>query len=234
MKTYFIRAMRIAMLSASFVIGAVKIADAQYLEQVHLKNGSVIRGIITEQIPNVNLKIQTADGSIFVYNYDEIEKISKDYTNKTTSNRSLYQQKALYKDSRTPRYEGGVSSTIYVMRPFTIGLNTTHGCLISPYIYIGAGAGLNYFIEDGALSLPVFGDVRVYFMKGDIKPYVNIRAGYDVLLNGINAGASLGLRYKLFDLSIGYQMLRCTVNYGNYGYYRQSIHNLSVNIGVRF
>ncbi len=45
---------------------------------VYLKNGSVVKGIIIEQIPNETLKIETGDGSIFVYKMDEIEKIAKE------------------------------------------------------------------------------------------------------------------------------------------------------------
>ncbi len=45
---------------------------------VSLKNGSVIMGVITEQTPPNQLKIKTADGSILVYKYDEIEKISRE------------------------------------------------------------------------------------------------------------------------------------------------------------
>ncbi len=48
------------------------------IDVVYLKNGSIIRGIIIEQVPNVSLKIQTSDGSIFFYKMDEIEKITKE------------------------------------------------------------------------------------------------------------------------------------------------------------
>ncbi|MFN0031714.1 MAG: hypothetical protein ACKVOR_06105 [Flavobacteriales bacterium] len=43
-----------------------------------LKNGSVIRGQIIEQTPPLQLKIKTADGSLFVFTYDEIEKITRE------------------------------------------------------------------------------------------------------------------------------------------------------------
>jgi len=39
------------------------------------KNGSVIRGTIIEQIPGESYKIRTADGSIFVFAADEVEKV---------------------------------------------------------------------------------------------------------------------------------------------------------------
>lgn len=45
---------------------------------VYLKNGSIIRGIIIEQIPNESLKVKTKDGSIFVYNMTEVDKITKE------------------------------------------------------------------------------------------------------------------------------------------------------------
>jgi len=50
----------------------------EYQDVVYLKNGSIIRGMIIEQIPNKTLKIQTKDRSVFVYKYDEIEKITKE------------------------------------------------------------------------------------------------------------------------------------------------------------
>jgi len=54
--------------------------QAQELTQdvVYLKNGSIIRGVIIEQIPNKTLKIRTTDGNVFVYNMDEITRITKE------------------------------------------------------------------------------------------------------------------------------------------------------------
>lgn len=52
--------------------------DGDYVDVVYLKNGSVIRGMIIEQVPNVSIKIQTADGSVFFYKMEEVEKITKE------------------------------------------------------------------------------------------------------------------------------------------------------------
>jgi len=52
--------------------------NSQYVDVVYLKNGSIIRGTIIEQTPNVSLKIQTKDGSIFVYKMEEVEKMTKE------------------------------------------------------------------------------------------------------------------------------------------------------------
>jgi hypothetical protein len=53
-------------------------AQSSMDDVVYLKNGGVIRGIIVEQVPNQSLKIQTKDRNVFVFKFDEIEKISKD------------------------------------------------------------------------------------------------------------------------------------------------------------
>ncbi len=77
------------LLGLIFVIAGAKKGDtspkssakpdtSQYVDVVYLKNGGVIRGMIIEQTPNVQIKIQTKDGSIFVYKMDEIEKMAKE------------------------------------------------------------------------------------------------------------------------------------------------------------
>lgn len=65
--------------------------DAQnYSEVVYLKNGSVIRGLIVEQIPDVSIKIKTYDGSLIICRMDEVLRIEngrlyKKYYNPTQS-----------------------------------------------------------------------------------------------------------------------------------------------------
>jgi hypothetical protein len=50
----------------------------EYVEVLYLKNGSIIRGMIIEQIPNEQVKIKTGDGSVFVYTMDQVLKITKE------------------------------------------------------------------------------------------------------------------------------------------------------------
>ena len=51
---------------------------SNYVDVVYLKNGSIIKGIILEQIPNQTIKIETADGSIFVYDMNRVTKITRE------------------------------------------------------------------------------------------------------------------------------------------------------------
>lgn len=45
---------------------------------VYLKNGSVIRGTILEQIPAQSLKIQTTENGLFVFTMEEIKKVTRE------------------------------------------------------------------------------------------------------------------------------------------------------------
>jgi hypothetical protein len=45
-----------------------------YTDEMYLKNGGIIKGFIMEQVPSLQMKIQTNDGNIFVYKVDEIQK----------------------------------------------------------------------------------------------------------------------------------------------------------------
>ena len=59
-KMYYLITLTIVMVLSSISLFAQNMDDVLYL-----KNGSVIRGIIIEQVPNESLKIQTYDGNIF-------------------------------------------------------------------------------------------------------------------------------------------------------------------------
>ena len=61
----------IAILFAGFALNA----QEQMRDVVYLKNGGITKGIIIELNPNENLKVQMADGSVFVYKMDEVERV---------------------------------------------------------------------------------------------------------------------------------------------------------------
>lgn len=97
-------------------------AQMQQLEEVvYLKNGSVVRGVIIEQVPNERIRIQTRDGNVFVYTYNEIEKITKEapivpqniYPN---SNSQVF-------SNEINKYKrGGASSTVLGVTFFAVGM----------------------------------------------------------------------------------------------------------------
>lgn len=71
------RALRMLLLPFVLLIGTQCRAQST-IDVVELKNGSVIRGTIVEQVMGESIKIKTYDGSLFVYRMDEVVRISKE------------------------------------------------------------------------------------------------------------------------------------------------------------
>src|SRR6185436_807878 len=63
-----------------FAISFSTKAQSNFEDVVYLKNGSIIHGMIIEQIPNESIKIKSGE-NIFVYKMDEILKITKEEIN---------------------------------------------------------------------------------------------------------------------------------------------------------
>ena len=70
--------MKKILLTMVFVLTATVLLAQNLQDVVHLRNGSIIRGTIIEQVPNQSLTIETADGSLFVLAIDEVERITRE------------------------------------------------------------------------------------------------------------------------------------------------------------
>lgn len=160
----------------------------QYQEVVYLENGSVVRGAIIEQVPNESLKIQTADGSMFVFKMSDVLKITKEMKVKPVSST----------DYSIPKgYRGMVNLS------FTFGggyysdrleYTMTHGYQFNPYIFLGAGVGIA--IGGG---IPIYSNFRVDVPLGVIaSPYLDVKLGFDFIgfYGGFNAGCRIALGEK--------------------------------------
>lgn len=63
----------------------LSIAQTNYEDVVFLKNGSIIHGIIIEQVPNESIKIKSGQ-NIFVYKISEVQKMTKEEIASSPSN----------------------------------------------------------------------------------------------------------------------------------------------------
>lgn len=67
-----------AFLALLFILSVSGAVAQNMIDIVELKNGSVIRGTIVEQVVGESLKIKTYDGSLFVFRMDEVVRITKE------------------------------------------------------------------------------------------------------------------------------------------------------------
>lgn len=96
--------MKRAMLLLCFVLlGSFAIAQ-NLVETVYLNNGSIIKGTVIEQSKE-GVKIQTRDGSVFVYKMSEVQKITKEAP-QTVNNQSIVNSTVNYKGGLMERGGG--------------------------------------------------------------------------------------------------------------------------------
>ena len=79
----------------------------QWIDVVYLENGSVVRGTIVEDIPNESLKIQTADGNVFKYQYADIVKLAKEQTSAPAAMTHAEVQAQRRWDTSSLKWNGG-------------------------------------------------------------------------------------------------------------------------------
>jgi hypothetical protein len=157
-------------------------SQGNYRDVVHLKNGSIIKGVIIEQVPNKQIKVETSDGSVFVYEMDDIQKMTKE---KISESSSAWENKNS-EDFSSPTAKGkmmiGGSSDISFSSISPDGGDSYSEFKIRPTIgtfvtdNFGIGVMLDYESADYAnsnSSIFLLGPViRYYFGTSNIKPFL--------------------------------------------------------------
>lgn len=64
------------------------------------------------------------------------------------------------------------------------GFETIHGVRINPHVFCGAGLGVHHFSGMDRTFIPVFFDVKAYFLKKADTPYFSLDAGYSAAADG--------------------------------------------------
>ena len=78
------------------VVSVICFGQSNYQDVVYLKNGSIIRGVIIEQVPNESIKIETVGGNVFAYKLVEVEKLTKEVIQHSYSTHEKNAQFGLY------------------------------------------------------------------------------------------------------------------------------------------
>ena len=213
--------MKKALFMLLMFVGSIATSVAQNVQEVvYLKNGSIVRGIVIEQVPGVSLKIQTSDGSVFAYPMSEVDKITKETAKSRNSNSLAFNghsdNGAGYKGFIDLGYTFGVGD-LGIDR---LELSTSHGYQFNPYLYAGAGIAVNYYLDAEVVGLPIFAHLRANILDNNISPYIDFRIGYSPLkdVQGFYMAPSIGCKIKSFNISVGYVMQKAKYSYYYYYY----------------
>ena len=151
------------------------------IDLVKLKNGSEIRGFITENT-NEMVKIKTKDGSIWVFQQSEVLGIEG------------FQPKGAQKG-----YFGSLSGGILGGSDVSVNLLMVNGYRINEHWSTGFGFGVESFYY--RKYLPLFFEGKYNLLKNGSTPFVSLGLGYDFpfQMNERNKGGFFGQGF------LGYQ-----------------------------
>ena len=220
------------------------------LDVVYLKNGSIVRGIIIEQVPNESIKLQTADENIFVFKIEEVEKIGKEVSQNRRYSTGNYRG-----TNRGPLNGRGLTSGYrgFIDLGFTIGtgsfgedrveFSTSHGYQFAHFLYAGFGVGVHYYYDSEVVEIPVFAHLRSEFLNHSISPFIDFKVGYSVYDNtGLYLTPTVGCRFAIgeragISVGFGYTMQKIKYEYYDYPYYFTESENFggfSIKLGFDF
>jgi hypothetical protein len=172
-------------------VSASCFAQKSYNESVYMKNGSIIKGQIVEEVPNQYLKLMTSDGSIYKYNMTDVEKIERNYETSNTG---------LKKGWRFP-----VETSFTVGNDINMDIMPSVGYQLNPYLFLGAGMG---FLYNGDFSLPIYADIRSYIpLNSKVHPFIDVKPGYGTCLIDFSCfyiSVTAGVEINKFIVGVGY------------------------------
>ena len=200
---------KLFVLFAILVSGFAIFAQSEMRDVVYLKNGSVVKGTIIEQVIGESLRIDTPEGSIFFYKMDEIEKIGKERvatseTKVATNQNSMPVQNNnyIYMLPRKSTFGAGFLSFLIPGAGELYATNGDEGWGLIAWTLLGEPAiiGLCSLFGDKVLSagLILAGTIHILVWLGSIANAVelakqtNIKNGY--LSFKIGDKAHLGVR----------------------------------------
>lgn len=145
---------------------------------------------------------------------------------------------------------------------YEVGINVRYG--VNRYLFLGAGAGINSIrhidrISNTIFSQPVnttgcavFANIRSYFRDHGVRPFGDVRVGYNfptatytdnqsrrlsdkgVLLR-LSGGIAVVDRSDIaYSLSVGYQMHSVKVTELNKESFRRMLGSVAVQLGITF
>jgi len=215
------------------------LAQSGMEDVVYLNNGSVLRGIIIEQVPNKSLKVQIAGGSIFHIELNEVARITKESTinvpsalrdgrsSQATSSKSDTLQRAPYEQKR----RGYFFQAQILLEMVQGGVRVINGYRFGRFGHLGLGIGLD-------LSGPSLNGGFGHYYGGSGNsvtngPYVPIFLHY--------SGEILNRRVTPFyALEVGYAAALDNSGMNEYDYYGYGPSEVrggamwGLGIGVRF
>ena len=202
-----------------------------YSQTVYLKNGSIIKGCVSEWTPGQMISVETKDGNMFKYNMDDVASIGQYvHTNTTTTdnNRSVTMSSYTgYRGFIDLYFNGNIQAQGFEFA-------TIHGFQGTPYLFIGGGLGFiversedycysdsysgGTYFERWYVRIPLYLNARVDIPFQHGGPFFDFRTGFDVFsVDDTYYGGFYDVLYIHTSLTFGYRL--AFRNKGGFNFY---------------
>jgi hypothetical protein len=241
---------KLILLVITFIIIGFQLSAQKTKDVLYLKNGSMVYGKLIEIIDD-QYKIQTSDGSVFIYKSEEVEKFAKvspTFDGRKTDGFIFSLEAGLLVGAQDSRYEA----------PFSF--NILAGSTFKTVNSLSFGSGIEYF---GRPFTPLFIEYKHIIYDRKTSPFVFARGGgvipfgadeqtssvvysYDTGPKDYKGGASFtfgtGISWAKEDhetyLSFGYRYVKTSFKQYEYNRgevtYNNSLNRLEIKFGYKF
>ncbi len=195
-----------------------------YSQTVYLKNGSAIKGCVSEWSPDGTISIETKDGSLFKYNMSDVADMAKNAHANTITAMSYPDNNHSVTMSSYTGYRGFID--FYFHGNFStqgFEIATIHGYQGTPYLFIGGGLGLiiersedylysndsygGKYFERRSIRIPLYLNARVDVPFQHGGPFFDFRTGFDVFsVDDVYYGGFYDVLYIHTSLTVGYRL----------------------------
>lgn len=197
-----------SILTVLFLMAGTFVWAQQQLEDaIYLKDGTIYRGIIIEQVPNVSYRIQSNDGNTYAVKVDQVEKITKEQSVRSGKTYGdgcgHFERHGMWGRHDTIPYEpkrrGYFFEGQVLLENVQGGLRLINGYKFGRWGYLGIGTGFDHIfsspfnpkvngLEKKALAgtyIPLY----LYYAgdgptRGRVTPYFALEAGYFTAFKG--------------------------------------------------
>ncbi len=185
--------------------------EIQYIDIVHLKDGSEFRGKIIEYKHDEYLKMEILGGQVVEFPAKQIKKVVQQpygdaaYVPRVVKTREYnFRERGVYNETFVNLPQGYNS-----WGDWNVGLGIHHviGFQFNRWIGTGMGIGFDgYAMGEGENVIPVYAEARGYFMEKNTTPFYSVALGYGFAGKNENQGILEGSGGIMFNPNIGYRI----------------------------
>lgn len=199
---------RLLALFAAVCLCLTAAAQTSDFDYVFLNNGSVIKGVIENEVPNVSVTIRSVNGEVYTYPAIEVRKVARGKDPKIPDTSKAKNPHVEYTHNDTgfwfvAELQGGYSCRVNKGNVGLMELDAVIGYRVNEYFRFGVGVGGRYYFNNEEVrwssvewSFPIYANFRGNIIPTEYRkvvPYYSLDIGGSIR-DGFMVRPTIGIR----------------------------------------